>query len=36
MLRVNVIASEDSATASSVEWKILDEKMSDKLTGIYF
>lgn len=33
---VNVIASEDNSTAISVEWKVNDEKMSDKLTGSYF
>ena len=33
---VNVVASEDGATATSVEWKVIDEKMSDKLTGSYF
>jgi transposase len=33
---VNVIASEDGATATAVEWKVNDEKMSDKLTGSYF
>ena len=33
---VNVIASEDGMTASSLEWKVIDEKMSDKLTGSYF
>jgi transposase len=32
---VNVVASEDGATATSVEWKVIDEKMSDKLTGSY-
>lgn len=33
---VNVVASEDGATATSVKWKVIDEKMSDKLTGSYF
>ena len=33
---VNAIASEDGATATSVEWKVIDGKMSDKLTGSYF
>lgn len=33
---VNAIASEDGATATAIEWKVLDEKMKDKLTGSYF
>jgi len=33
---IQVLASEDGATATSVEWKVLDEKMSAKLTGSYF
>ena len=33
---VNVIASKDGATATAIEWKVIDEKMSDKLTGSYF
>lgn len=33
---VNVIASEDGATATAVEWKVIDEKMNDRLTGSYF
>lgn len=33
---VNVVASEDRTTAISVNWKVIDEKMSDKLTGSYF
>lgn len=33
---VNVIASEDGAKATAVEWKAINEKMSDKLTGNYF
>ena len=33
---VNVIASEDGTTATAIEWKIIDEKMSEKLTGSYF
>lgn len=33
---VNAIASADGATAIAIDWKILDEKMSDKLTGSYF
>jgi len=33
---VNAIASEDGETAIAVEWKVIDEKISDKLTGSYF
>jgi transposase len=33
---INVIASEDGTIATSIEWKVIDEKMSDKLTGSYF
>lgn len=33
---INVVASSDGATAIAVNWKVLDEKMSDKLTGSYF
>ena len=33
---INVLASEDGATAVAIDWKVLDEKMSDKLTGSYF
>ena len=33
---VNVIASEDGVTATSIDWKVIDEKMDDKLTGSYF
>lgn len=33
---VNVSASEDGLKAVSIEWKIIDEKMSEKLTGRYF
>lgn len=33
---VNVVASEDGTTATSIEWKVIDEKMDDKLTGSYF
>jgi len=33
---VNAVASEDGAIATSVEWKAIDEKMSEKLTGSYF
>ncbi|HSN65184.1 MAG TPA: IS1634 family transposase [Fusibacter sp.] len=33
---VNAVASADGATAIAIDWKVLDEKMSDKLTGSYF
>jgi transposase len=33
---VTVIPSEDKATASSLEWKVIEEKMRNKLTGSYF
>jgi transposase len=33
---VVVIPSEDGATAISIEWKVIDEKMEDKLKGSYF
>ena len=33
---VNVIPSEDKSTACSIEWRVIEEKMSDKLTGQYF
>ena len=33
---VNVATSEDGITAVSIEWKVIDEKMSDRLTGSYF
>jgi len=33
---VNVIASEDGSTATSIDWKVIDEKINDKLTGSYF
>jgi transposase len=33
---VQVLASEDGTTAIAVEWKVIEEKMSDKLTGSYF
>ena len=33
---VNAVASVDGSTAIAIEWKVLDEKMSDKLTGSYF
>lgn len=34
--QVNAVASADGKTASAINWEILDEKMSDKLTGSYF
>jgi transposase len=33
---IDVVPSTDGTTAVAVNWKILDEKMSDKLTGSYF
>jgi transposase len=33
---VNVIASKDGTTAASIEWKIINEKINEKLTGSYF
>ncbi len=33
---INVIASEDGKTATSIEWRALEEKLSDKLKGSYF
>jgi transposase len=33
---VNVVASEDGLQATAVEWKVIDKKMSEKLTGRYF
>ena len=33
---VNAVASADGATAIAIDWKVLDEKMSDKLAGSYF
>lgn len=33
---INVVASKDGTTAASINWKVIDEKMSDKLTGSYF
>lgn len=33
---INVVASEDGKTVTAVEWKVIDEKMTDKLTGTYF
>jgi len=33
---VTIKASEDGVNAAAVEWKVIDEKMSEKLTGKYF
>ena len=33
---VVVTPTEDGATATSIEWKVIDEKMDDKLKGSYF
>ena len=33
---VNVVAAEDGINAISIEWKVIDEKISGKLTGSYF
>ena len=33
---VNILASEDGRTATSIEWKVIEEKLVDKLTGSYF
>lgn len=33
---INVKTSENGATATAIDWKVIDEKMSDKLTGSYF
>lgn len=33
---ISVKASEDGVNATSVDWKTIDEKMSEKLTGRYF
>lgn len=33
---VNIIPSEDGQSAISVEWKVLEEKITEKLTGKYF
>ncbi len=33
---ITAIASEEGTTATSIEWKVVDEKMSEKLTGHYF
>jgi transposase len=33
---VHVVASDDGVTATSITWKAVEEKLSDKLTGSYF
>lgn len=33
---VNVMASEDGKTATSITWKAIEEKLADRLTGNYF
>jgi transposase len=33
---VNVVASEDGAIATAIDWRIIEEKMKNKLTGSYF
>ena len=33
---INVIASEDGKTATAIDWKVIDAKMNDKLTGSYY
>lgn len=33
---VNAVSSEDRITATAIEWKVIDQKMSEKLTGSYF
>ena len=33
---VHVTASEDGSTAIAIEWKVIEEKMNDKLKGSYF
>lgn len=33
---VNVLVSDDGKVATSIEWKVVEEKLSDKLTGSYF
>jgi transposase len=33
---VNVVASGDGKTATSIEWRAVEEKLSEKLTGSYF
>lgn len=33
---INAITSEDGKTVTTIEWKVINEKMDDKLTGSYF
>ena len=33
---INTVTSEDGKMVTAIEWKVIDEKMSDKLTGSYF
>lgn len=33
---INAVASEDGKTITAIEWKVIVEKMTDKLTGSYF
>ena len=33
---ITVIPSKDGVTAESIEWKVVDDKMNEKLTGKYF
>lgn len=33
---MSVLASENGQTATSIEWKAIEEKLADKLTGSYF
>lgn len=33
---VNVMASDDGSVATAIEWRAVEEKLSDKLTGSYF
>lgn len=33
---INAVASEDGAIAIAIEWRVIEEKMKDKLTGSYF
>jgi len=33
---INVIISDDKINAAAIEWKVLDDKMNEKLTGSYF
>lgn len=33
---IEVIASEDGKSVNSIQWKVIEEKLSDKLTGSYF